>query len=211
MRRHPFSTKGIRYNEQTGAVLYRGHRMHGGKKTNFATFSAEEFLATLADHIPHRKKHQVRYFGAATPRVRARLFGGAKPPGVSVPREDPVHEASKGRRSWARWIWRVFEVDPLTCSCGGELKLVSILFEQKVVRHILEHVGLPSDTPVTQPARAPPSCAVAADPGEAPDRLLPLGHFAANAASVRDAIDEIPPDDFSDYIPSDDDLFSDPP
>ena len=85
MRRHPFSPKGIHENKAAGTVLYKASRMHGGKKKNFEVFDALGFLAALSDHIPHRRKYEVRYLGAAHPRVRKRLFGSQPAGRAAVP------------------------------------------------------------------------------------------------------------------------------
>jgi hypothetical protein len=52
---------------------------------------------------------------------------------------------------------RAFEIDVLTCPwCGGKRKLIALLTDGKVVRRILEHLGLPVTAPVLAPARSPP-------------------------------------------------------
>ena len=57
----------------------------------------------------------------------------------------------------AELLKRVFEIDVLTCPwCGGKRKLVALLTDGKVVRAILEHLGLPNAAPTLAPARAPP-------------------------------------------------------
>ena len=43
------------------------------------------------------------------------------------------------RRSWARLLRRIYEVDPLRCPCGGELKIISVLTDPVVVDRILAH------------------------------------------------------------------------
>jgi len=61
------------------------------------------------------------------------------------------------RRSWARLIARIYEVDPLVCPrCGHELKIVAAITDPCVTDKILEHrrrVGLRSPF---EP-RAPPA------------------------------------------------------
>ena len=65
--------------------------------------------------------------------------------------EDPAVEQveekpAKKRRcspNWARLIAKVYDVDPLTCrKCGGKLKIVAYLHDQRAVRKILDHLGL---------------------------------------------------------------------
>ena len=59
------------------------------------------------------------------------------------------------RRSWARLLRRIYEVDPLRCPCGGELTIVSVITDPVVVDRILLHrknKGIESPF-----ARAPPA------------------------------------------------------
>ena len=52
---------------------------------------------------------------------------------------------------------RVFEIDVLTCPwCGEKRKLIALITDGKVVRRILEHLGLPTTAPALAPARSPP-------------------------------------------------------
>lgn len=52
---------------------------------------------------------------------------------------------------------RIFVSRTLTCPwCGGKRKLIALLTDGKVVRAILEHLGLPTAAPVLAPARSPP-------------------------------------------------------
>jgi hypothetical protein len=63
------------------------------------------------------------------------------------------HHARK-RPTWAELLKRI---DVLTCPwCGGKRKLIALLADGKVVRAILEHLGLPTAAPVIAPSRSPP-------------------------------------------------------
>ena len=57
--------------------------------------NAVEFIAILAQHIPHARRHQVRYYGACTPEVRKRLGLSGKPLKIAI----PARTAARGRRS----------------------------------------------------------------------------------------------------------------
>ena len=64
---------------------------------------------------------------------------------------------ARKRPTWAELLERTFEIDVLTCPwCGGKRKLIALLTDGKVVRRILEHLGLPTTAPVLAPARSPP-------------------------------------------------------
>ena len=43
------------------------------------------------------------------------------------------------RRSWARLLRRIYEVGPLCCPCGGDLRIVSVITDRVVVDRILTH------------------------------------------------------------------------
>ena len=52
---------------------------------------------------------------------------------------------------------RVFLVDALRCPrCGGRRKILAAITEGRVVRAILEALGLPAEPPTVHPARGPP-------------------------------------------------------
>lgn len=81
--------------------------------------------------------------------------------------ETPTGEARAPleiRRSWARLLRQVYEVDPLLCArCGGTMKILAVIEQPAVVRQILAHLGLP---PGPASLRAPPDPpeGLAADP-----------------------------------------------
>jgi len=57
------------------------------------------------------------------------------------------------RRSWARLIKRIYEVDPLLCpSCGGAMKVIAFITEHEVVDAILRHL----ERGEAKEARGPP-------------------------------------------------------
>jgi hypothetical protein len=52
---------------------------------------------------------------------------------------------------------RSFGFDVLACpQCGGRFRLIALIEEARVIRRILDHVGLPAEVPVARPSRAPP-------------------------------------------------------
>ena len=73
---------------------------------------------------------------------------------LSILSSDLSEREARRRASWARMIRRIYEVDPLACGCGGELKIVSVITDPAVVDRILVHrerMGMGG-----QEARAPP-------------------------------------------------------
>ncbi|MDH3382994.1 MAG: hypothetical protein OEM42_02915 [Deltaproteobacteria bacterium] len=59
------------------------------------------------------------------------------------------------RKSWARLIRRVYEVDPLLCPCGQRMRVVGFIAQAPVIRKILDHIGRSFD-PLKLPGRSPP-------------------------------------------------------
>jgi hypothetical protein len=75
-------------------------------------------------------------------------------PGMSEP--DTVFRR-KCRLTWAALIKCVYEVDPLKCpKCGGEMRVVSFIDEEAVIRKILKHCGLWKDQPIRPPPEEKP-------------------------------------------------------
>ena len=49
---------------------------------------------------------------------------------------------------------RIYEVDPLVCSkCGGEMRIISVILEHKVITKILGHLARKGITPGRDPPK----------------------------------------------------------
>jgi hypothetical protein len=52
---------------------------------------------------------------------------------------------------------RTFGFDVLLCPrCQGRLELIALIEDPRVIRRILNHLGLPTEVPAARPARSPP-------------------------------------------------------
>jgi hypothetical protein len=61
------------------------------------------------------------------------------------------------RKSWARLIQRIYEVNPLMCpKCSKTMKIISFIEDEEVIKKILKHLGL-----WKKRARPPPKTRVA--------------------------------------------------
>ena len=72
------------------------------------------------------------------------------------------------RKNWAKLIQKIYEVDPLTCStCQGQMRVISVIENQGVIKTILKHLGLWLVTRKPEPRAkgAPPRIS---------DRLIPM-------------------------------------
>jgi len=55
--------------------------------------------------------------------------------------------AESSRIPWAELLLRVFREDVLVCPCGGRRLVLAFITEKKVLKEILEHLGLPTTGP----------------------------------------------------------------
>ena len=62
------------------------------------------------------------------------------------------------RRAWAQLIRRIYEANPLTCSCGAHMRILSFILDPKVVTKILKDIA---KRPTVR-GRAPPFSAALA-------------------------------------------------
>ncbi len=70
----------------------------------------------------------------------------------------PQRPADPSRIPWAELLLRVFREDVLLCPCGGRRVVLAFVTEKKVVKEILEHLGLPTTGPPVAPARIAAAC-----------------------------------------------------
>jgi hypothetical protein len=119
-----------------------------------------ELIHRLAQQIPDPRRHLVRYYGAYANRAR-RLYRAADEQtqvegvrGTPSVESDPESEfACQRRRSWARLLRKILEVDPLLCpNCQVEMTIVSVITDPVVIDKILRHGGESPHEP-----RAPPA------------------------------------------------------
>ncbi len=61
------------------------------------------------------------------------------------------------RRAWAQLIRRIYEVDPLLCGCGAEMKVIAVIIETSVVDTILRHLDQNGVSHGRDPPAAGPS------------------------------------------------------
>jgi hypothetical protein len=85
-------------------------------------FDPLEFIHAATTQIPDPRQHLVRYYGAYANRIRARYrtdqVAPAQPDSQHAPPypedAEPAFVRAE-RKSWARLLRRIFEVDPLLC------------------------------------------------------------------------------------------------
>ena len=135
--RTSFSQERMTYLENEGSVVYRAK---DGKDQK--TFPAMEWLAAMCSHIPNRGEQMVRYYGYYSNVARGKRKAQGTDdvvPGIL----DPVENNKALRKSWARLIQKIYEVEPLVCPrCNGTMRIISFIEAPQVIRDILTHLGL---------------------------------------------------------------------
>jgi hypothetical protein len=147
----------LRYQANTGTIIYYQSKMHPVLKRNFEVFSACDWLAALTAHTPNAGEHLVRYYGwySNVSRGKRRKAEGAERKSI-----EDFSEAtpSAAKRAWARLIKQVYEVDPLVCPrCAGPMRIIAFIEQPAVIEKILRHLAL-----WPAPAHSPPVRSIAA-------------------------------------------------
>ena len=157
--RASFSQERIQYLADAGIVIYSAK---GGKDRK--VFDAPEWLAAMCTHVPNRGEQMVRYYGWYSNVTRGKRMNKAEDGAVpSIIESDRSPAAC--RKSWARLIQKIYEVDPLICpKCRGTMRIISTIEDREVIKTILNHLGLwLSRSRPPAKAHAPPARQYAAD------------------------------------------------
>jgi len=145
-----------------GTVVYR-FKKPWDDGTTALKLTPMELMERLVALVPRPRVHLTRYHGVLGPHYKHRKQIVPKPPELKVVGQeqdniDPKQlELKKKNIPWARLLARVFNIDVETCSkCGGKMKIIAAIEDPKVIRKILEHMGLETKPPPLYPARGPP-------------------------------------------------------
>ena len=102
-----------------------------------------EWIHRITSHIPDPGPHCQRFYGACSNRGRipmaARDGESANLSDERLPERDNSDRSREARSTWARLIKKIFEADPLLCTCGGRMRIVSFITDPRVVDRILRH------------------------------------------------------------------------
>ena len=106
-------------------------------------------LAAMGTHVPARGQQSVRYYGFLSNAARGKRRKlqeegqGEEAPMPTVLEPEVSAEGFGKNSAWARFIQKVYEVDPLECPrCSARMRVISFITDPAVVRRILEHLGL---------------------------------------------------------------------
>ena len=111
-------------------------------------------------HIPQPTLHTVRYYGEYSSVARAHRRAErteAQEEASSTATLPSIAQRRRLRRAWAQMIRRIYEVDPLTCRCGAQMRIVAFILDPQVLTKILRHIA----SAHTARERAPPASALA--------------------------------------------------
>ena len=156
VRRFHLAESRVIHDEAGGRVIYRSDKgVHPGFKANFRIFDAVDFLAETCGLIRDAWRHETVAYGEHANVVRGRR--------KRLP-ADPEFEilsphARCVRKAWRDLIEHIYEVDPLLCRCGREMRIVSIIDRPDVIERILRHLGMwppPRRPPKARPLRSGP-------------------------------------------------------
>ena len=143
-----------------GQVVYSLKKPYDDGTTHIV-MTPLELLEKIAAIIPRPRFHLTRFHGVLAPHYKHRKIIVPKqpyaPPCADL-EQDVKKPTAKSRISWARLLKRVFGLDLETCHlCGGKAKIIAAIEDPKVIKKILNHLGLPTKPPEPWPARGPPS------------------------------------------------------
>ena len=91
------------------------------KRQVLTRYSIENFVAILAQHVPDRYRHDMRYFGLLAPRCKGKTSAAV----FALLRQEK--RARPRRLSWANSLRKHFGVDPLVDSRGRAMHWVGRL------------------------------------------------------------------------------------
>ncbi len=157
MARPPITPERMVREASNTQIIYRSDAVHPRHQANFRVFDPLDFLAEVSAHIPDAHEKTTLLYGWYSNRTRGYrkrhgLLGDVSPADAAA--DEGTQAPLALRRSWARLIRRVYEVDPLVCArCGGTMKVIAVIERPAVVRQILDHLSLPSGA---VSLRAPP-------------------------------------------------------
>jgi hypothetical protein len=107
------------------------------------TLDPIEWIHRITSHIPDPGRHCQRFYGAYSNRGRIPMAApeheSAGRPPAEPPERDNSDISREARSTWVRLLRKIFEADPLLCSCGGRMRIVSFITDPRVVDRILRH------------------------------------------------------------------------
>jgi len=134
--RASFSAERLSYTAGESRVAYKSKNGNDTKE-----FDATDFIASICSHIPNKSEQMVRYNGYYSNVCRGRRKKQGSGQSEYIIEDDGYNKSCS--KSWARLIKKIYEVDPLTCpKCGGSMRIIAFIEDYKVIRKILDYLGI---------------------------------------------------------------------
>lgn len=145
-----FASENLRWNGPW--INYRLPKpTRDGKR--FIQIEPLELIEWISKFIPYPRRHRRHYHGIFAPNspLRKKIV-------IKIPRINPsqhvqeiVEKVEKISFNWAKLIARIYETNPLICSCGKEIKIIGFVTNQIDIRRILNGLGCPTEIPQFDP------------------------------------------------------------
>lgn len=155
MARPPLAKERLAYDRATGTVTLFSAK---DRARIVATHNVLEFLALLALQVPPKGSHLIRYYGHYASRcryLREKNNPTGQPENTQSPNtvgDTPKKKAK--RKRWAQLIKQVFELNPLRCHFGAEMKIVAFVSKAIAIELTLTKLNIALEE---APPRGPPS------------------------------------------------------
>ncbi|GAH18810.1 unnamed protein product, partial [marine sediment metagenome] len=134
--RASFSQERMKYVSEASKVIYKSKNGSDTKE-----FDTVDFIASICSHIPNKNEQMVRYLG-----YYSNVCRGRRKKDSTIESDFVLYncEHNKGlNKSWARLMRKIYEVDPLICPrCGGDMRIIAFIEDYKVVKKILDYLGI---------------------------------------------------------------------
>ncbi len=129
------------------------NKWHDG--TTAIRLSPMELMEKLAAIIPPPRSHLVRHWGVFGSHSKWRSQVVLKPEKRKGFAPDGGYDPKKVKNTrWARLLAKTFGVDVSVCpECGGEMRIVAMLHNQREISRYLKHIGLSEHPPPVASAR----------------------------------------------------------
>ena len=141
-----------------GQVVYKLKTPYRNGTTHIV-LSPLDLLSRLTSLIPRPRIHLIRFHGVFAPHCKYRSL--VTPEHSDKTNKTSRTEQKKAKKSysmgWAKMLKRVFDIDIQTClKCGGQIKIISAIHSQQVIKRILAHLGENPTVLKLAPSRGPP-------------------------------------------------------
>ena len=136
LHRAPVNLSRLRYHSESGLLIYEpkaGQEVDDGEPID-----PLEFIARVLIHIPEPNKHLVHFYDTYANRSRSSMpYGRDSVQNKGAGEGKPAPAKRAVRKRWAELIYKIYNVDPLTCRCGAQMKIVAFVTEPASIRRIL--------------------------------------------------------------------------